>query len=485
MPRKINSRAARRRPRIPHLAYVIIAFALARIVCFILGVRFDVRSLDYYWQFIDPELLRTNLLESLYYLHSQPPLFNLFLGVVLKLFPGHEAIVFHIIFLASGLTLSISLYLLMSSLGLSSRLSSALTIIFVVSPSCVLYENFLFYTYPIATVLCLSALMLHRCLKSGRFYHLVVFFALLASLVLTRSLFHVAWFVVLALLLIWYQRRNWKRIALAASVPFLLCFLMYAKNAYEFGSFSGSTWFGMNFARLTTWRLPLDERYSLIAQGKISTLSLVKPFRTLETYQRHFHVALAEPTGIPVLDQIQKSSGAPNLNNLTYISISKRYWTDALYVLSHYPGTYIGSLFESLLIYFIPTSSYSFLKDNRQEIGIFDKAYNLLFCGQLQYEKEITDDRRFLNMGLFTALGYLIVIIYGFLLLKQAFRRRPISFPYALTLLFIWSNLVYVTVVGNAFELGENNRFRFMVDPLFLALLGLALKHRFKKTTTQ
>ncbi len=481
MPRKKSRHAATKRAGIPPLASVVIAFALSRIIYFISGVRFDIEPLGDYWQFIDPALLRTNLFESLYYLHSQPPLFNLFLGVVLKLLPGYEAIAFHIIFLASGLTLSVSLYLLMTGLGSSGRLSSILTIVFIASPSCVLYENFLFYTYPVAAVLTLSALLLHRYLKSGRLRHLVVLFALLASLVLTRSAFHLAWFVILALPLIWFQRRHWKKIALAAGVPFLLCFLLYAKNLHAFGSFSSSSWFGMNFARLTTWRLPLDERYNLILQRKISTLSLVKPFRKLETYQDHSHVPLAEPTGIPVLDRTQKSSGAPNLNNLTYINISRQYWRDARYILTHYPGTYIGSLFESLFIYFIPTDSYPFLEDNRRKIDIIDRAYNLILCGQFRYEKEITDERTFLNMGLFTALGYIVVAIYGLLLLIQAFRRKPMGLPYALTLLFIWLNLLYVTIVGNAFELGENNRFRFIVDPLFLVLLGLALKRRFRR----
>jgi hypothetical protein len=137
------------------------------------------------------------------------------------------------------------------------------------------------------------------------------------------------------------------------------------------------------------------------------------------------------------------------------------------------------------MIYFIPTSSYSFLKDNRYKIGVVDRAYNLILCGQLQYEKEITDDRAFLNTGLLTALLYVVVIVYGFVMLRQAFRRRSISSPYALTLLFIWLNVVYVTIVGNAFELGENNRFRFVVDPLSLVLLGLALKHRFIKPATK
>ncbi|MCP4566558.1 MAG: hypothetical protein GY841_03130 [FCB group bacterium] len=473
--------AVNRRPRISPLAYVLIAFVVSRVIYFVLGIRFDMEPLGHYWQYIDPELLRTNLFESLYYLHSQPPLFNLFLGIVLKIFPGYETIAFQIIFIACGLILSVSLCLLMTSMGISSRLSCILTIIFIASPTCVLYENYLFYTYPVAAVLSLSALMLHRYLKFGRVWNLVVFFALLASLVFTRSFFHLVWYGVMALPIIWFQRRNWRKIVLVAGIPFLLCFILYAKNAHEFGSFSGSSWFGMNFARLTTWRLPLEEQLDLVERQKISDLSVIKPFRKLEIYQHYSDYPLAELTGIPVLDQKRKSTGATNMNNLTYISISGDYWRDARYVLFHYPGTYIGSLSESFFTYFIPSSSYSFLKDNRQKISLVDRAYNLVLCGQLQYEKEITDVRAFLSIGLFTVLGYIVVMIYSLLLLRQAFRRKPISYPFALTLLFIWLNLLYVTIVGNAFELGENNRFRFIAEPLFVVLLGQVIRHKFSK----
>ena len=51
----------------------------------IAGVRFDAHALGIYYQFIDPPLLESRLLESLFYSHGQPPLFNLFLGLVLKI----------------------------------------------------------------------------------------------------------------------------------------------------------------------------------------------------------------------------------------------------------------------------------------------------------------------------------------------------------------------------------------------------------------
>ena len=36
----------------------------------------------------------------------------------------------------------------------------------------------------------------------------------------------------------------------------------------------------------------------------------------------------------------------------------------------------------------------------------------------------------------------------------------------------MWAAIVYVSVIGNAFEQGENNRFRFVIDPLIV--LGAA-----------
>jgi hypothetical protein len=41
--------------------------------------------------------------------------------------------------------------------------------------------------------------------------------------------------------------------------------------------------------------------------------------------------------------------------------------------------------------------------------------------------------------------------------------------------MYLFSSLLYVSVVGNMLEIGENCRFRFMVDPFFVVLLAMAL----------
>ena len=144
------------------LGVLIAAFIVSRFIFHRAGVRFDMTPLEWYWQYIDSPLLRTKLLESTFYLHSQPPLFNLFLGGVLKAFPGLEAAAFATVYRGLGLLLAGSMYLLMRGLRIRLWIALLLSLAFVTSPPCLYFENWLFYAYPLAVFLCLAALFLQR-----------------------------------------------------------------------------------------------------------------------------------------------------------------------------------------------------------------------------------------------------------------------------------------------------------------------------------
>ena len=63
-------------------------FAFSRAFYAWAGLRFNDWPLGVYWQYLDPFLLKRKLGESLWNLHGQPPLFNLYLGTALA--TGHE-----------------------------------------------------------------------------------------------------------------------------------------------------------------------------------------------------------------------------------------------------------------------------------------------------------------------------------------------------------------------------------------------------------
>ena len=62
--------------RLSPALWILLVFVLSRLSYYSAGIDFDVRPLQFYVQFIDPELLRARLFESLFYLHTQPPGFN-------------------------------------------------------------------------------------------------------------------------------------------------------------------------------------------------------------------------------------------------------------------------------------------------------------------------------------------------------------------------------------------------------------------------
>jgi hypothetical protein len=77
--------------------WVSIVFLSSQLLAYLLGIRFagSLRIIiEPFWQYLDPLILKTDLLRGLYYLHSQPPLFNWLLGVILQLFPNHYEFVF-------------------------------------------------------------------------------------------------------------------------------------------------------------------------------------------------------------------------------------------------------------------------------------------------------------------------------------------------------------------------------------------------------
>src|SRR5271165_3335679 len=102
------------------LLLIVLSFVSSRCLYYWLGVRFDTENLDFYWQIIDPVLLRDDLWRSLFYLRAQLPGFNLYLGLMIHLFPSHLTAAFHMSYLALGLALGICLFLLLDRLRLSS-----------------------------------------------------------------------------------------------------------------------------------------------------------------------------------------------------------------------------------------------------------------------------------------------------------------------------------------------------------------------------
>ncbi len=231
----------------------------------------------------------------------------------------------------------------------------------------------------------------------------------------------------------------------------------------------------MNLAKMTNAMLTQQERRRLYEENVISDLSLVPPFSDLEHYDRF--ITMPESTGIPVLDQRLKPSGVPNYNNIAYIEISRQLLADNLAILRTRPSAYLRGLADSYLNFFLPSDAYMFLASNREKILRLVMLWSTLVNGRFAFKLR-PDLRRtdpwayytcaFVNTGLWLIAAYLAAFVLGVVLLW----RRRFRDSTGLCLVFVWVAAFAAALIGNHTEVGENNRFRFVLDPLVLVLVG-------------
>lgn len=460
---------------------LVAVFAVSRIAFYIAGVRFDSQPITSYWQYLDLGLLRTDLLRSLWYLHSQPPLFNFLLGVTTKVAPANEGVLLAVLFRGLGLILALAMFLLMRELEIGRKAAFWLTVAVVVSPATILYENYAFYTYPVTVGLVVMALFLKLFLDDHRLFDGMMFFGLAAAVALTRSLFHILWIFAIAAGVVMISREDRMQAIRAALIPVLLVTAVYLKNLAVFGFFGVSSWLGMNLAIVTVFPLEHPVRQQLIEDGTLSQYALYSPFQRPEVYGLGIGT-----TGIDALDNPVKDGGHVNFNHIGYIEVSRRYMEDALRALTVRPDGAVRGVLAAAGFYFRPANEYYYVRENRDRISVFDAAFNSVFYGRPLYRDNYDRPesgrpiswyvRGLLRVSPTVVVLYLATILIGFMTLFDGIRKRRFT-PAAATLVFTAGTVLWITVFGVSLEVRENNRFRFPGEPLAVATVAAGVAH--------
>jgi len=464
-------------------ALLAMAFALSRLGYYLLGVRFDARPVLHYYQFVDPELLKHRLFESLLYLHIQPPGWNLYTGAVLKFFPKSYPAVFHFVYLLLGLGICWSIYHLMRICGVSRWLAFTLAAWFIVSPGVALFENYLLYEYLVGFLLAAAAVALVRLAQDPRPIWTMLFFAALFGLVFVRNFFHLAYFVAILAALVFLFPRRRRVVLLCGALPLLAILGLYVKNWVLFGSFSGSTWMGMNMDTITVHQLTSGEARAFVNKGLISPVSLLDLGSPIASYQPF--IQMPARTGIPVLDDCVTSTGAMNFNCLAFRQVQRIYTRDGFRLLKSYPVVYLRSGEAAWFTYFLPAGDFPFFDLNGPKIHGIDRLWNAVFFGQFKEARDRKELRRLaahgagaslvLYTGLFLMIGLPALWIWSAYYLVNGARRKTLDSPTAILLGFLLLNIAYVTAIANLLSSFENNRYRFPLDAFYVVLLGVAL----------
>ena len=453
--------------------FIAALFIGTRVLFHALGGSFMAKPLGFAMQYLDPQLLQHDLLRSLFYQHSQPPLFNFFLGVVLKL-SADPALTYALLFQMAGLAALLALYGLLRQVRLGPKVACIVTIIFMLNPTVILYEHLLYYTYIEGVLILLAAYCLSRWARKGRARWAAACWLALGCLGGIRSLFHPVFFVGLSAVLgMYYIKMRQPRQAFVFCAASLLAIaplgLLCAKNYAVYGFWGNSSWDGISLWTKACGYGP-DELEQLHRRGVISTLALdagLDPFRGLDEYangEKFMGISCHHPADCAAF----KSSGKPNYNHIGYFEISRQLWKDAVAVIRDDPARFafqtLGSY--SLTLWYASDSVHALFKNNMEILEPLESAYRYLYFGFLGVQNRHSDARVWLRAA---SISLLFLVFYA-AALARVFRDRDAAL--AVVFLFCIFMHAYTIAVSSIMEFGENNRFRYPVDGIFLVLMA-------------
>lgn len=451
-----------------YLIIIIAVYFFSRLYFYlVLNIDFSYTFKDNLIQYLDVELLRSQLWTSIFYLHSQPPLFNLLIGMNEIIFGNFASIIFLVLFNIMGVFTAILAFNTLTKLGLSKKLATFLIIFYVLSPATILYENLFFYTHPIIFFLVFSAYHLVVYLQNQKFVNAFFFFFGMALAVYTTSFFHLIWFFGFGLFVFIREKTNRASLIRASAIPFMMVLALYLKNFIIFGQINTSSWLGLNLSRITVHQLDNKEKIELINKGYLTDLSAFAPFTHFEDLDTLVIKYFTSQTGIEVLDQTVKQNGRTNYNNYGYLIISQKMLKDDLYVMKNYPKVYLSGIINSFVKYFDSPTKYKLLTLNAFRIESYNKLFDAFIYGS----------SRNTQIG-YTSFVVIIIILFGAIYLFF----MPVQDRVVKTFIgFVLFNILYVMFVGNLLEYGENNRFRYYTELFYVLLLGLLISELFFK----
>jgi hypothetical protein len=438
------------------------------------------------WQLVDLDTLGSDPLGSVWYLHTQPPLHNLLVGLIAWL-PVPLAGTLFALYLAclavTGLLLQdLLLGMRRGEGGIHPTVAGAVAALALVAPALLSSIRLGSYEVPVAMLLVATLWAGQRLLRSTSARAvggwLIAISALLTLACLTRSLLHPLWvFGALGLLLL-----ACRAVVAAALLPLVLVGGWTVKNQALFGEPTLSSWLGFNLQRGVTAPMAFDDVKRDVADGAVSPLAGRYPWGFLDQYAdvagrctpRHDHPAVAAPT------KVTDSGTVANYNHECYLPLYGRAQDDALTLARRHPGRYLRTRASALTL-----SATSEQCGEERRCTWMDGLYrpllvpvdaevpmgdwNLPLLGTLVTTMDV-------RPSLTLALALVVVLARGAVATVRIVRgSRPSSggdrdvADELVWALVAWT-VVWVVLAGDLVEIGENGRFRAVLDPLLVAL---------------
>ncbi|MBT3198741.1 MAG: hypothetical protein HN350_02395 [Phycisphaerales bacterium] len=426
---------------------------------------------DKFWQALPIESLRDNLGESVWNLHSQPPLHNLYGGVMAKLFYPNHLDWMHLFNIALGACIPAFVGVIVWRITRNKFGGILAGLLYALYPSLFLYEAYPLYTLPTAFLVTASMFCLAMFVPERKVRWLYMFLVCVNLLILTRSAYHLV--ILLAIIPFVVMQADAKRLRVLAIALLISTVSIgwYSKNYVQFGFFGSSSWSGQGAWRITGKDYTPERKAELLERGVIEPVAAeVHPFSPPSAYRDY---GFDQTSDIDVLNR-------DDLNNINIIAISQAYQRSAIGVLRDDPKTYVKNIARAYRAFCVPSSQYLQVSENAAKISDHEWVASRVFQGQWVCKRL---ERR-VGFDYFRSLWFFIIPLMMLGYLVSSIRRCGVRFgawvklitrdPVTSMAMFL---IVYSTGVCCMAELGENMRFKFLIESLlWLVAIGLVVR---------
>jgi hypothetical protein len=464
------------------------------------GTRLRTDTLHVQWQLLPLDELTAHPFSSTWYLHVQPPLWNVTIGVLARWSPLPLAVSLQALMLVSGAVLAGCTAAVMRRLRLPPAAAVVLALLSTVNSS-VLYSGFRArYELPVAALVMASvwAACSNWAERPRRAALLTA--TLLTMLGLTRSLYHPVFVVAVLGGLLWLNRAHLTpRLAAAAlSIPVVLLGGWMAKNQVMFGTPTVSSWSGMNLLRSVQPALTEDDIAQSAAAGEVSDIGRIGAFASYETYapfvdgcrRRHSDPALTIEMRAPGPNaQGFDATTTPNFNDECFLPLYRQAGADARSLMVNHPAAWVRARYWSVNNWLgeasddVADGPVSQMLRPLNWLVVVPVAHPGLPVPEPADRLWARDD----SISLTVLVATPFVIVAGLRALwrsrRHAVHRAPPAEaaahhagPDEAAAVWITAGLIvgWTAFAGITFELGEQARLRSPIDPLLIALPAAA-----------
>ena len=236
--------------------FLVFIFFFTRIIIYNY-FEIQINTPNYGYHLLDISLLKNDLFNSLIYLHSQPPLWNLFNGIIAKIMNGEINLIskfFNIYHCFLTLLIIYFFIKILREFYLNNKIELFIFFFITLNPSIIFFENIFHYTHTTLFFFTLNTYNIIKLFKTNNYKYEIYIYLNILILIFIWSLFQPI-LLLIVFLSIRLLRKNSKKVFFAFSLIFIISLSPMIKNKIIFGVLTASSKSGQDFGTVFyDWR---------------------------------------------------------------------------------------------------------------------------------------------------------------------------------------------------------------------------------------